>query len=99
MDEASRELTTITTHRGLYKFNRLCFGIASAPGLFQHLMEEILQGLSGVIVYFDDIFVFGETLAEHNVNFENTLARLETSGLPVSLKKCFFAKNRMQFLG
>lgn len=62
-------------------------------------MENILKGLKGVVVYFDDILIFGETLAEHNDVLDKTLHRLQESGLTVSLKKCFFAKGKVQFLG
>ena len=45
LDEASQKLVTINTHKGLYKYNRLPFGIAAAPSIFQRTMENILQGL------------------------------------------------------
>lgn len=83
----------------MYQYNRLCFGIASAPGLFQNLMKNILKDLQGVVVYFDDILVFGESQDEHNRNIENVLNRLEKNGLTVALEKCFFAKDRVEFLG
>ena len=39
--EASQEFLTITTHMGLYRFNRMPFGVASAPAIFEHTMETI----------------------------------------------------------
>ncbi|XP_026582351.1 uncharacterized protein K02A2.6-like, partial [Pseudonaja textilis] len=51
------ELQTIVTHRGAFKCKRLQFGVSVAPGIFQSLMERILQGLPGVVPYFDDILV------------------------------------------
>ena len=47
----SRSLTTINTHRGLFQYNRLCFGIASAPGIFQRAVEDLLRGIPGVCVF------------------------------------------------
>lgn len=47
LDEQSKPLTTITTHKSLFRYNRLSFGIASAPGLFQGVMEKVLSGLDG----------------------------------------------------
>lgn len=44
----SRKFSTINTHKGLYCFNRLCYGVASAPSIFQSVMENILQGLPRV---------------------------------------------------
>lgn len=99
LDDESKELTTISTHKGLFRYNRLSFGIASAPGLFQNLIEKVLVGLQGVVVYFDDILVFGETGEEHNDNLVKVLKRLEDNGLSLSIEKCAFAKEKVNFLG
>jgi len=45
LDEDSKEYTTINTHRGLYRYKRLPFGVASAPSIFQRTIESILQGI------------------------------------------------------
>ena len=34
LDEKSRNFTTINTHKGLFRYNRLCYGLKSAPGIF-----------------------------------------------------------------
>lgn len=46
--EISRELVTITTHKELYRYNRMPFGITSAPAIWQRTIEEVLQGIPGV---------------------------------------------------
>ena len=38
LDEESRQLVVINTHRGLFHYNRLPFGIALAPSIFQWTM-------------------------------------------------------------
>lgn len=45
LEEESRQYVTISTHRGLYHYTCLPFGIASAPAIFQKAMDSILQGL------------------------------------------------------
>ena len=53
LDAESAAYVTINTHQGLYRFKRLPFGLASAPAIFQKLMDTVLQGLEGVICYTD----------------------------------------------
>uniref|UniRef100_A0A182ZGV6 Reverse transcriptase domain-containing protein n=1 Tax=Biomphalaria glabrata TaxID=6526 RepID=A0A182ZGV6_BIOGL len=48
IDEASKHLTTINTHKGLYVYNRLVFGITSAPMIRQRTMDIILNELPGI---------------------------------------------------
>lgn len=99
LDEESKEIVTINTHKGLYKVNRLPFGVASAPSLFQRIMENVLQGLLGVSVYLDDILVTGKTTEDHLANLEAVLSRLETAGLRLKRNKCAFLLPSVEYLG
>ena len=65
LDEESKEYVTVNTHKGLYRYNRLPFGVSSAPSIFQKTMENLLQGIKGVSVYIDDILITGPTIEEH----------------------------------
>lgn len=99
LEEQAKSLTTITTHKGLFRYNRLSFGIASAPGLFQGVMEDILGELDELVVFFDDILVYGRSTAEHDKNIAAVLRKLEEHGFTVSYAKCFFRKSSVDFLG
>ena len=61
----SQNLAIINTHRGLFRYTRMPFGISSAPVIFQRIMESLLQGIPGVVVYLDDILVAGSSTEEH----------------------------------
>ena len=45
LDKESKNLVTLNMHKGLYRFTRLPFGVASAPTIFQKLMESVLFGI------------------------------------------------------
>ena len=49
MDDQSKELLTVNTHKGLFAYNRLSFGVSSAPGIFQRTMESLLKGIPNVL--------------------------------------------------
>ena len=44
LDEESKQYVVINTHKGLFRYNRLPFGISSAPGIFQRVMKNLLRG-------------------------------------------------------
>ena len=54
VDESFKEYFVINTHKGLFQYNRLPFGISSAPAIFQRCMDSLLQGIPRVSVYLDD---------------------------------------------
>lgn len=51
VSEASKKLLTINTHKGLFQFNRLPFGIASAPSIFQKVMDQILLSVKNFLLF------------------------------------------------
>ena len=54
LDPESSLLTTFITPFGRYCFNRLPFGIISAPELFQRKVSMILTSLPGVVSMMDE---------------------------------------------
>lgn len=97
--EESRLLTTFVTPYGRYCFNKLPFGISSAPELFQKRMSKVLAGLEGVVCQVDDVLVFGKDKAEHDERLVAVLGRIEKAGITLNSEKCEFSKDRVKFLG
>lgn len=52
-----------------------------------------------VIVYLDDIIVFGRTLEEHEERLLKVLDRLQEYGLKVSIDKCQFCQPKVNYVG
>ena len=96
LDETFRKYVTINTHKGLFRYNQLPFGVSSAPSIFQRIMETSLQGIPGVCVYLDDILVTGRTTAEH---LDAVLGRLQEAGMRVKEKKCAYLLPSVEYLG
>ena len=99
LDEKSKKFTTINTHKGLYQYNRLPFGVSSAPRIFQCTMENLLQGIPHVVVQVDDILVSGKGDPDHLANLEAVLSRLSTAGLKLRLAKCLFMQPEVTYCG
>ena len=97
--EASQKYVTINTHRGLFKYTRLPFGVSAAPAIFQRTMESILQGIPGVAVYIDDILVTGSSREDHLSSLDMVLGRLEAAGLCLKRNKCIFLAPSVEYLG
>ena len=99
LDETSRCYVTINTQKGLFRYTRLPFGVASAPAIFQRTMETILRGLPHICVYLDDILVTGESEAAHIHNLTAVLGRLEAAGIRLKREKCAFMLPEVEYLG
>jgi hypothetical protein len=99
LDEASKPYLTINTHKGLYRYARMPFGISTAPSIFQRAIEQVLQRVPGVQVYFDDILVTGKNDEEHMKTLEIVLQRLEKFGLRIRADKCKFLQPSVEYLG
>lgn len=99
LSDESKSFMVINTHRGLYRYNRLCFGVNSAPALFQKCMDTILQGLNGVICYLDDVLITGIDEADHLRNLEAVFERFRENDVILKMKKCCFMKSSVEYLG
>ena len=89
LDDKSKELATINTQKGLYRYCRLPFGVSSAPAIFQRTIEGILHSIPNVAVYID-ILVTGLSESKHLKTLGEVLARLEAAGLRLKQEKCTF---------
>ena len=99
LDEESRELVTINTHRGLFQYTRMPFGVAAAPAIFQRTIESLLADIPQAVAFLDDVLVTGRNQAEHTANLEKVLSRLQSAGLRLKREKCVFFAPEVVYLG
>lgn len=102
----SKKFLTINTHKGLLQYNRQPFGVASAPAIFQSTMDQILQGIPGVVCYIDDILITASNHSKHLQILGNCVPEAAkvwcttyTATLPCKAEKCSFMQDQVQFLG
>ena len=99
LSEESTKYCTLNTHQGLYCYERLPFSVASAPAMFQKIMDTILQGIPNVICYIDHILITGKDDATHLKSLEEVLSRLEDQGVRIKQEKCNFLQESVEYLG
>lgn len=99
--EASKPLTAFVTPDGQYEFNRMPFGLANAPAVFQRMMHKVLGSAryTEATVYIDDVLIYGKDKEECLNRFENVLQLLDKANLTLNLSKCEFLADKVNYLG
>ena len=99
LEPDSRLLTTFITPFGRFCFNRMPFGIKSAPEHYQKKMIQILDGLDGHFSIIDDMLIHGKTQKEHDERLRAVLKKLDEAGATLNPEKCEFSKREVKFAG
>ena len=90
LDKTSQQLCTNDTHKGLFRYSRLPFGVSSGPAIWQRFIEQVLAGLNGTCAIMDDLLVGHVNNDEHLRNLEAVFQQFQKYGLRVKLPKCVF---------
>jgi len=78
------------------------FGFSNAPATFQSIINDILRDLICirlVVVYLDDILIFGTCLKKNRQLVKEVLKRLQFNDLYAKAEKCFFEQSSIKYLG
>lgn len=99
--EESKHLTAFVTPDGLYEYNRMPFGLANAPSVFQRAINSMLNGVGQnlVLAYMDDLLVPSKTVQEGIEKLEKVFNLLRNSKLTLNPKKCVFFQEKIEYLG
>ncbi|CAK1597525.1 unnamed protein product [Parnassius mnemosyne] len=99
--EQSREKTAFVTPDGQYEYNRVPFGLANAPAVFQRAIHKILNKtkIGYIVIYMDDILIPSKSFKEGLERLGEVLGILREAGLTLKMEKCNFFQERIDFLG
>lgn len=92
-------LCTMATPKGRFRYLRLPFGLKSALEVYLQVMSDLFGDLPGVIIYFDDFLVTGDTMADLEINLRAVFVRCREHNLKLNLKKCQFFLQQLPWLG
>ncbi|KAB1212041.1 hypothetical protein CJ030_MR5G024613 [Morella rubra] len=76
------------------------FGLTNAPSTFQSLMNEVFRPyvLRFILVFFDDILVYSNSIQDHLQHLEMTLRVLQEHKLFAKMSKCRFSCEEIDYL-
>ena len=98
VEENSSKLLCINTRRGLFKLERLPFGIKVTPAIFQEVMDTMLDGLDFAIAYLDDIIIISKSKERHRKHVRRVFSRIQKFGFKVKEEKCEFFLEEIKYM-
>ncbi len=99
LDDESKDLCTIATPFGKFKYYRLPTGLKCSPDFAQKVMENIFRDISETEVCIDDIGVFTNNWEEHMKVLRIVLQKLQENGFTINPMKCEWAVKETDWLG
>ena len=99
VEEESSRLLCINMHCGLYKFERLLFGVKVTPAIFQQVMDTLLSGLDFSVAYLGDILMNSKSIVEHKDHVHKVFAKMQDYGFKIKETKYNFFMRKIKYLG
>ena len=89
------------TTDGQFEYTRRPFGFCESPAEFQkrlHILQPFIRN-NTAIVYIDDILLPSQTVSDNLQSIRLVLTELKKHNLQVNYNKCFFLRERLEYLG
>ena len=91
--------TAFVTPDGQYEFLRMPFAMVNSGATLVQGLKKVLEGLSGVGSYINDIVIYSDSWEEHLRSLQELFGRLRRARITAQPTKCLLGANRMEFLG
>ena len=97
----SQRFLAFVTSQGTFQFTRVVMGARNSAAHFQQVMQTILDGLlfAGVLLYLDDILLYGEREDDLVRKLDLVLTRLDARGIKLQPRKCDLFARSLTWVG
>lgn len=102
LSKDSKEKTAFTVPgKGLFHYNRMCFGLVGASATMQRLMDNLFTAEfdNKVFCYIDDIIICTSDFDEHLRLLKAVFDKLKNANLTINMKKSLFCRSELKYLG
>ena len=99
--EESKPVTALITHKGLFEFNVLPFGIKTCPSMFQRALDSTIGCMESknVLCYLDDIVIAADDIGSLLNLTDEVLTLCEEAGFQLRPDKCEWVHSEVRLLG
>ena len=100
LTDRAKAKTAFVCEEGLFSFERLSFGLSTAPSIFQECMSKLLNGAGAYATsYLDDLIVHSKTFSEHISHLQDIFDRIRRANMKLQKTKCTFLREEVPYLG
>lgn len=91
--------TTFLIRTDQFCFDRIPFGIAAAPTIFQKLMNRMIWDMyrTEAVIYLEDIIIYSRNFKDHVCSLSRVLGKIKEADLRINPEKCSILKKKYSF--
>ncbi|MEG1463015.1 MAG: reverse transcriptase family protein [Anaerorhabdus sp.] len=90
-----------TAQYGQWEYTRMPMGLCNSVGTFQRMVDLVFKDLinRSLVAYIDDLNCYSKCPEDHIIDLEKLFVCVRKANLKLNISKCFFFKDRLNFLG